>query len=45
MRRRERLGNLSRDRQRLVNWNRPLRDTVGECGPLDELEHQRTDTV
>ena len=41
VRRFERLGDLLRDRQRLVERNRPLRDAVGQRRPLDQLHHQR----
>ena len=37
----ERLGDLSRDRQRLVERNRTLRDAIGERRALDQLEDQR----
>ena len=37
----ERLGNLSGDWQRFVEWNSALRDPIGKGRPLDELEHQR----
>ena len=37
----ERLGDLLRDRQRLVERNRPLRDAVGERRSLDQLHHER----
>ena len=37
----ERLGDLPRDRQRLVERNRPPRDAVGERRSLDELHHER----
>ncbi len=36
----ERLGNLLRDRQRLVNRNRPLGDVACKRWPLDELHHE-----
>ena len=41
VRRFERLGDLPRDRQRLVERNRPVRDPIGERRPLDQLHHQR----
>ena len=37
----QRLGDLLRNRQRLVRWDRPLRDPVGERRPLHQLQHQR----
>jgi hypothetical protein len=40
VRRLECLGDLLRDRQRRVNGNRPLRDPIGERGPLDQLHDQ-----
>ena len=36
---------LPRDRQRIVDGNRPLRDAIGERGPLDQLQHERLDAV
>ena len=36
----ERLGDLSRDRQRFVDRHRPLSDAIGERRSFDELEHQ-----
>jgi hypothetical protein len=41
VRRFERLGDLPRDRQRLVEWNRPARDAVSERLALDEFEYER----
>ena len=41
VRRLERLGNLARERQRLVNGNRTLRDALGEVFALDELHDNR----
>ena len=41
VRRFERFGNLTRDGQRLVQRNRPARDSVGERRPIDQLQHQR----
>ena len=41
VRRFQRLGNLLRNRQRVVDWNRALRDTVDEGRPLDQLQDQR----
>ena len=40
VRRLERLRDLSRDRQRFVDRNRPLGDAVGERRSLDELHHE-----
>jgi hypothetical protein len=37
----ERLGDLSRDGQRLVRWHRPPRNPVGQRRTLDELHHER----
>ncbi len=37
----ERLDDLPRNRQRLVERQRTLRDTVGQRRPLDELHHER----
>ena len=36
---------LPRHRQRIVYGNRPLRDAIGERGPLDQLQHERLDAV
>ena len=41
VRRFERLGDLSRDRQRLVAWNRTLPDAIGERGPFHQFEDER----
>ena len=41
----ERLGDLLRDRQRLVERNRPLRDAVGERRPLDQLHDEGLHTI
>ena len=41
----ERLGDLLRDRQRLVNRDRPARNALRQVLALDEFHHQRTDTV
>ena len=43
VRRLERLSNLTRDRQRLIERDRPLRDAVRERRPLHQLHHQRVD--
>ena len=45
MRRFERLCDLLRDRQRLVDRDRPARNALRQVLALDELHHQRTDTV
>ena len=37
----KRLGDLFRDRQRFIDWHRPLRDSVGERRPLHHLQYQR----
>ena len=37
----ERLGDLLRDLQRLVDRDRPARDALGQRLALDELENQR----
>ena len=41
VRRFERLRDLLRDRQRLVDGNRPVRDAIGERRSLDQLQHER----
>ena len=41
----ERFGDLLRDRQRLVERDRALRDAVGERRPFDQLHHQRRRAV
>jgi hypothetical protein len=41
----QRVGDLTRDAQRLVERHRPLRDPIGQRRALDELEHQRADAV
>ena len=45
MRRFERLRDLLRDRQRLVDRDRPAHNALRQVLALDELHHQRTDTV
>ena len=45
VRRLERLGDLARDRQRLLDRDRSARDPIGERRPFDQLEHQRLDAV
>ena len=37
----ERLGDLFRDRERFIEWNRALRDSIGKRGTFDQFEHQR----
>ena len=37
----ERLDDLARDRQRVLEWNRAVSDAIGQRGPVDELHHQR----
>ena len=41
VRRFERFSDLHGDRQRLVQWDAPLSESVGERGTLDQLEDQR----
>ena len=38
----ERFGDLSRNRQRLVERNRPARDAFREVLAFDELHHERS---
>ena len=45
VRRFERLGNLLRDRQCLVNRNRALRNSVGERWPFDQLHYEPGHTI
>ena len=45
VRRFERLGDLPRDRQRLVERDRPVRDPIGERRAFDQLHHQRAHAV
>ena len=45
VRRFERLGDLFRDGQRLVDRDRPARNALRQVLALDEFHHQRTDTV
>ena len=45
MRRFQRLGNLLRDRQRLVDWHRTARDALRQIVALDELHHERAQAV
>ncbi len=37
----QRLRDLLRDRQRLIERDRPLRDSVSEGGAFDQLEDER----
>ena len=41
VRRLECLGDLSRDRQRLVQRNRTLGDAIGQRGTFDKLQDER----
>ena len=41
----QRLGDLLRYRQRLIQRDRPLRDAVSKRGSLDQLQHQRPRTL
>ena len=41
----ERVRDLARDRQRLVERNGTLRDAIGERGTLDQFQHQRLHAV
>ena len=47
VRRLQSIGNLPRDGQRFVQWDRAFTDPIGECGPLDQFHHQvvRADVV
>ena len=45
VRRFERLRNLSRDRQRFVQWNRTARDSLREIFPLNQFKDQRGHAV
>ena len=45
VRRFQRLGNLSGDRQRLVDRNRAGRDAIGERRAFDQFHHQRPSAV
>ena len=45
VRRLQRLRDLARDRERLVQRHRPARDPLRQRLALDELEHQRTDAA
>ena len=41
----ERVGDLARDRERLLNRQRARRQTLGERRALDQLEHEAADAV
>jgi hypothetical protein len=41
----ERPRDLPRDRQRLVYGNRPLRDALGQCWSLDQLQRERPNPI
>ena len=45
VRRFERLRDLLRDGQRLIERNRSLRNAVGQCRPFDQLQHERPHAV
>jgi hypothetical protein len=45
VRRLDRVGDLLRDRQRLVDGNRPLRDPIGERRAFDQLHDQGVEAV
>jgi hypothetical protein len=45
VRRLERLGDLSRDWQRFIEWQRALRETFGEVLALDEFHDERAMTM
>ena len=45
VRRFKRLGDLLCNRQRLVQWDRPLRDPIGKGWSLDQFENQCLDAV
>ena len=38
-------GNLLGDRQRLIDWNRPLRDAVGQRRSFDQLHDERLHAI
>ena len=44
VRRFERLRDLARDGQRLIEWNSALRDPIGQRWSFDELQYQSADT-
>jgi hypothetical protein len=35
----ERIRDLTRDRQSLIRWYRPVSNAIGECRSFDELHH------
>ena len=39
----QRLGDLFRDRQRLIDRDRPAHDALGEIIALDQFHHERRD--
>ena len=41
----QRLGDLPGDRQRFLEWKRPLRDPIRERRPLDEFHDERGDAT
>jgi len=41
----ERLRDLPRDRQRLVDGNRPVREAIGERRSLDQLQYERLQAI
>jgi len=45
MRRFESLGDLLRDRQCLIDWNRALCNSVGERRPLDQFHYEPSHTI
>ena len=45
VRRFERLRDLLRDRQRFVDRNRPLRNSIRKRWTLHEFEHERTNPI
>ena len=45
VRRFERVGDLLRDRQRLVDRDRSVRDPIRECRTFDQLHHERTNAA
>jgi hypothetical protein len=45
VRRFESLGDLLRNRERVLERDRSLRDPIGERRAFDELEHQRVNTT
>ncbi len=40
VRRFERLCDLAGDRQRVIDRNRSVGNAIGQCGPLDQFEHE-----